>query len=121
MWYRDSPGLLSPIGERMPGRCLYANCKRKQRLLQEYIDTPQQLLEFTDAELRSFHTAINCHMCNQPLGGDKVRDHCHIVGNYRGAEHSRCNLAYRISKSEWKLQESCITSRAMMVTRLSKR
>ena len=32
-----------------------------------------------------------------------MRDHCHIVGNYRGAELSRCNSAYRISKSEWKL------------------
>ena len=32
-----------------------------------------------------------------------MRDHCHIVGIYRDAAHSRCNLAYRISKSEWKL------------------
>ena len=32
-----------------------------------------------------------------------MRDHCHIVGSYRGAAHSRCNLAYGISKSEWKL------------------
>ena len=32
-----------------------------------------------------------------------MRDHCHIVGNYRGAAHIRCNLAYRMSISEWKL------------------
>ena len=31
-----------------------------------------------------------------------MRDHYHIVGSYRGNAH-RCNLAYRISKSEWKL------------------
>ena len=74
-----------------------------EQMFQEYIDTPQQLIELTDAELRSFHTAINCHICNQPLEGDKVRDHCHIVGSYRGTAHSRCNLAYIISKSEWKL------------------
>ena len=74
-----------------------------EQLFQEYIATPQQLLALTVAELRSFHTAINCHICNQPLGGDKVRDHCHIVGCYRGTAHSRCNLAYRISKSDWKL------------------
>ena len=41
--------------------------------------------------------------CNQPLGGDKARDHCHIVGIYRGAAHSRCNLACRISNSDWNL------------------
>ena len=74
-----------------------------EQLFQDYIDTPQHLQELTDAELRSFHTTTNYHICNQSLGGDKVRDHSHIVGNYRGAERSRCNLAYRVSKSEWKL------------------
>ena len=72
-----------------------------EQLFQEYIDTPQQLVKLTDAELCSFHTVTNCCICNQPLGGDKVHDHCQIVGIYRGAAHSRCNLAYRIS--EWKL------------------
>ena len=66
-----------------------------EQLFQEYIDTPQQLQELTDAALHC--TATNCHICNQSLGGDKVRDHCHIVGNYRGAVHSRCNLECRIS------------------------
>ena len=32
-----------------------------------------------------------------------MRDHRHIVGSYRGAAHSRCNLAYRIPKSGWQL------------------
>ena len=74
-----------------------------EQVFQEYIATPQPLPALTEAELRSFYTATNCHICSQPLGGDKVRDHCHIVGNYRGVAHSRCNLAYRISKFDWKL------------------
>ena len=77
--------------------------EEEEQLFQEYIATPQQLLALTEAELPSIHTAINCHVCNHPLGGDKVRDHCHIVGLYPGAAHSRCNLTYRISKSDWKL------------------
>ena len=72
-------------------------------MFQEYIATPQQLTELTEAELRSFHTVINCHICDQLLGEDKVRDHCHIVGPYRGVAHSRCNLAYIISESGWHL------------------
>ena len=28
----------------------------------------------------------------------KVRDHCHYTGKYRGAAHSICNLRYKISK-----------------------
>ena len=79
-----------------------------QRVGDEAMDTTQGLAAGGDeptppAELRSFHTAINSHICSHPLGGDKVRDHCHIVKCYRGTAHSRCNLAYRILKSEWKL------------------
>ena len=53
-----------------------------EQLFQEYIATPQHLLELTETELRSSHAAINCHICNRnrPLRGKKVRDHCHIVG-----------------------------------------
>ena len=36
---------------------------RKLQEEAEYIDTPQQLQELGDAELRSFHTATNCHIC----------------------------------------------------------
>ena len=74
-----------------------------EQLLQEYIATLQQRLVLTEAELRSFHTVINCYICNQPLEGDKVCDHCHILGIFRGTAHISCDLAYRISKSEWKL------------------
>ena len=38
-----------------------------EQLFQEYIATPQQLLALTETELRSFHTAINCHI--QPAAG----------------------------------------------------
>ena len=50
-----------------------------KQLFDEYIATPRPLLPLTVADMRSCHTAINCHICNQPLGNDKVRDHCHIV------------------------------------------
>ena len=31
-------------------------------------------------------------MCNEELGRDRVRDHDHLTGLYRGAAHADCNL-----------------------------
>jgi hypothetical protein len=43
---------------------------------------------------KEFNRANNCHICNQELGNDRVRDHCHITGLYRGPAHNKCNLLY---------------------------
>ena len=39
----------------------------------------------------------HCHVCEKPLEGDTVRDHCHITGKYRGAAYNVCNLKLRLS------------------------
>ena len=57
----------------------------------------------TDTESQSFTTATACNLCIKPLEDDKVQDHCHITGNYRGAAHNACNMLYRISRTVWKL------------------
>ena len=38
------------------------------------------------------------HICNEELGKDRVRDHCHVTGKFRGAAHEICNLKYRVPK-----------------------
>ena len=47
----------------------------------------------------AFRTAETCHVCDKPLEGDSVRDHCHITGEYRGAVHNACNLKLRLNPS----------------------
>ena len=39
-----------------------------------------------------------CHICNDELGKDKVCDHCHLSGKFRGAAHEVCNLKYKVPK-----------------------
>ena len=39
-----------------------------------------------------------CHICNEELDKDRVRDHCHLSGKFRGAAHEVCNLKYKIPK-----------------------
>ena len=52
-------------------------------------------IEITDKEEKEFNNALECWICKGFLGNDKVRDHCHYTGRYRGAAHNRCNLKYR--------------------------
>ena len=33
-----------------------------------------------------------CRFCEKIIECDKVRDHCHLTGNYRGHAHSKCNI-----------------------------
>ena len=33
-----------------------------------------------------------CRFCEKNIESDKVRDHCHLTGKYRGAAHNTCNI-----------------------------
>ncbi|KAG8229765.1 hypothetical protein J437_LFUL005846 [Ladona fulva] len=50
----------------------------------------------TAAQEESFRMEVNCHICSKPLGDDRVIDHCHLTGKFRGATHLNCNLQYKI-------------------------
>ena len=49
-------------------------------------------LRLTSEEQKLFEQAKTCHICSCELKNDKVRDHCHFTGKYRGAAHNKCNL-----------------------------
>ena len=51
-------------------------------------------MRIENEEEQMFQNAINCHICGFELGADRVRDHCHLTGKYRGAAHNECNLNY---------------------------
>ena len=52
-------------------------------------------LKLTKKEQESFDKSETCHICSKELQSDKVRDHCHFTGQYRGAAHNSCNLQCR--------------------------
>ena len=41
-----------------------------------------------------YNSSTRCHICNEELDEDSVRDHCHQSGKFRGAAHEICNLKY---------------------------
>ena len=49
-------------------------------------------LKLTKDQQKSFDKAKYCHICKTELLEDRVRDHCHFTGQYRGAAHNKCNL-----------------------------
>ncbi|GET54115.1 hypothetical protein RIR_jg31686.t2 [Rhizophagus irregularis DAOM 181602=DAOM 197198] len=61
---------------------------------------PIEMMPLTTQEQASYDNAINCWICRNLLDGNKVRDHCHITGRYRGAAHRGCNLDLSIKPRE---------------------
>ena len=50
----------------------------------------------TKADWKAFNNAEVCHICEKPFGEEeeKVRDHDHRTGQFRGAAHNCCNINY---------------------------
>ena len=57
----------------------------------EYFKTKLEL-QITPEEEESFKLAEECWLCEEPFTEDKVRDHDHLTGKYRGAAHNICNI-----------------------------
>ena len=61
------------------------------------------MIPLTLAEERKLHQAETCHICDEQLDEDRVRDHCYILVHFRGAAHNQSNLNYRMKQNSWKL------------------
>ena len=72
----------------------YDYCKK---IIKKYFN--KNLVMSEDEEER-FQLANNCWICNKlfDVGDEKVRDHCHVTGKFRGATHFSCNAICKSSK-----------------------
>src|SRR5436190_7377579 len=63
----------------------------------QIISTMIPMARLTPEEIENYYDEMFCHVCGRPFGPEdqRVRDHCHMTGRYRGPAHSRCNLWYR--------------------------
>ena len=77
-------------GPNAAGRFL-ESLQEEERKIKATLADPKAMT-MTRGDWRAFRTAETCHICDKPLKGDSVRDHCHITGKYRGAAHTACNL-----------------------------
>ena len=64
----------------------------------------KKMLPLRKEELKSYQDAKVCYICGKTIlkklfkniNYQKVRDHCHFTGKYRGAAHSICNLKFNV-------------------------
>ena len=55
----------------------------------------------TEENKQDFENDNICRYCEKYIETDKVRDHCHLTGNYRGPAHNECNLQVKQKDSNF--------------------
>jgi hypothetical protein len=86
---------IDPVLYRGPNAVenLLDNLKMLEVQLNKYFHMKEPM-RMTEENKMSFRAATHCRFCNEALGGDRVRDHCHMTGKYRGPAHRDCNVNY---------------------------
>ena len=74
---------------------IFAQQEKINQIIKEYSN--KKLTMTIDDEQRYNYSEI-CWICNEKLYTDKVRDHCHITGTFRGVAHNQCNLKLKVTK-----------------------
>ena len=57
-------------------------------------------LIMSEEEQEQFQSSNTCWICEKLIDNDdeKVRDHCHVTGKFRGAAHWSCNINLQLTK-----------------------
>ena len=56
-----------------------------------YFKNTKKDITMTDEDEEDYRNDNICRFCEKEILYGKVRDHCHLTGNYRGPAHSECN------------------------------
>ena len=71
-------------------------------IMKKHFNKPLKMTEENEID---FQKATKCHICDQQYTDKdiRVRDHCHITGEFRGSAHQDCNLKLRIKPATIKI------------------
>ena len=80
--------------------CMKRFCKDLKDHATKIIDFKKKIMTpLTKEEEDNYNKENICYICKKEFNNDKVRDHCHFTGKYRGVAHNTCNLRYKIPKN----------------------
>ena len=57
-----------------------------------YFKSTKKKFVMTEDDEEDFKNNNICRFCEKEILSDKVRDHCHLTGKYRGPAHNTCNI-----------------------------
>ena len=67
--------------------------------LKSLILRKKTMIPLTKEEEDNYNKENTCYTCKNDFNDDKLRDHCHFTGKYRGAAYNTCNLRYKVPKN----------------------
>ena len=81
--------------------CMKKLCKDLKEHAIKIINCEKKVMApLTKEEEEDYNNQEFCYICKKEfIDDDKVRDHSHYTGKYRGAAHNTCNLRYKIPKN----------------------
>ena len=71
--------------------------KKRDRIVKRL--EKSQPIVMTPEDQKDFEVT-RCHIRHELMGVDRVRDHDHVNGKYRGTARSECNLQFRLRKDQ---------------------
>src|SRR5271165_6576199 len=75
----------------------------EEKQINEYMKTFHSTrMILTKRQMTEYSDATKCYVCQEHFTDEKekqkVRDHCHVSGKYRGAACNTCNLQMKLSR-----------------------
>ena len=69
--------------------------KWTKQIIKQYFN---KILIITSEDEEIYNNSHIFWICKQELNMDKVRDHCHVTGKFRGAAHNKCYVNLRLPR-----------------------
>ena len=87
-------------GENAPYKFIEAILKKYEYCKKVMIKHFNKNLIMSEEEEEQFQSSNSCWICEKLIDDDdeKVRDHCHLTGRFRGAAHWSCNINLQLTK-----------------------
>ena len=103
----EKRNIVSYRGDNAGNRFMEMIIEERDRIVEKLKNAAPMVL--TDEDKAAFDQATKCYICEEPIQAkEKVRDHDHMSGKFRGAAHNKCNLNLRYRKTQQGKQDSFI-------------